>query len=224
MSKPFKVFEDVWMVGSGALSDPEDACAYLLDGGTELALIDSGAGRSFSRIDANIRDGGFDPRKLKYLVATHAHIDHVGSLAAFREEYALKVVAHKLDVMGIESGRGIGAEFYGVDYRPCPVDLAVEDGRELVVGRHRLKLVHIPGHTPGSLAAVVDLKGKRVLFGQDIHGPYMSEWGADPVKARQSLQKLIDLKADILCEGHFGVEQPADAVRAFIAGYLEGLK
>jgi glyoxylase-like metal-dependent hydrolase (beta-lactamase superfamily II) len=223
MAKSFRVYEDVWMVGSGALSDPEDACAYLLDGGSEMALIDSGAGRSFSRIDANIREGGFDPRKLKYVVATHAHIDHVGSLAAFREEYGAKVVAHRLDQMGIQSGLGIGAEFYGVDYRPCPVDLPVEDGRELIIGRHRLKLVHIPGHTPGSLAGVLDLKGKRVLFGQDIHGPYMREWGADPEKARSSLQKLIDLKADILCEGHFGVEQPAEAVRVYIQGYLERL-
>lgn len=223
MSKPYRVFEDVWIVGSGALSDPEDACAYLVDGGIELALIDSGAGHSFSRIDTNIREGGFDPRKLKYLVATHAHIDHVGSLAAFREEYGAKVVAHKLDVMGIESGQGIGAEFYGVEYHPCPVDLPVEDGRELMVGRHRLKLVHIPGHTPGSMAVVLDLKGKRVLFGQDIHGPYMRAWGADPVKARVSLQRLLDLKADILCEGHFGIEQPAGAVRDFIRGHLEQL-
>jgi glyoxylase-like metal-dependent hydrolase (beta-lactamase superfamily II) len=220
----FQVFEDVWMVASGVLSDPEDACAYLVDGGLELALIDSGAGRSFSRIDANIRGGGFDPRKLKYLVATHAHIDHVGALAAFREEYGCKVVAHKLDVMGIESGRGIGAEFYGVGYRPCPVDLPVEQGRELAVGRYRLKLVHIPGHTPGSLAVVMDMKGKRVLFGQDIHGPYMQEWGADPRQAKSSLRELVALKADILCEGHFGIIQPATEVRDYIQRYLDGLE
>ena len=65
--------------------------------------------------------------------------------------------------------------------------------------------------------------GKRVLFGQDIHGPYVPEWGADPARARTSLGKLIELGADILCEGHFGIYQPADRVKKYIEGYLEEL-
>jgi glyoxylase-like metal-dependent hydrolase (beta-lactamase superfamily II) len=78
-------------------------------------------------------------------------------------------------------------------------------------------------HTPGSVAAYIDIEGKRVLFGQDIHGPYIPEWGADRDLAALSLQKLIDLKADILCEGHFGVYQPADEVRRYIEYYLDTL-
>ncbi len=66
----------------------------------------------------------------------------------------------------------------------------------------------------------MDIDEKGVLFGQDIHGPYYREWGADPTQARVSLQRLIDLKADILCEGHSGVFQPAPIVESYIRGYL----
>jgi hypothetical protein len=49
-------------------------------------------------------------------------------------------------------------------------------------------------------------------------------WGAEPEKAVISLQKLIDLKADILCEGHFGIYQPANEAKSYIEGYLRQLK
>ena len=85
------------------------------------------------------------------------------------------------------------------------------------------KVIHIPGHTPGSVAACTDIDSKRILFGQDIHGPYMPQWGADPKQAAASLKKLIALKADILCEGHFGICQPAIEVKRYIQYYLDSL-
>jgi glyoxylase-like metal-dependent hydrolase (beta-lactamase superfamily II) len=81
----------------------------------------------------------------------------------------------------------------------------------------------VPGHTPGSMAVLLETEGKKVLFGQDIHGPYVPAWGADPARARESLRKLLSLKADILCEGHFGVYQPAAAVADYVRGYVESL-
>ena len=157
-------------------------------------------------------------------MATHAHIDHIGSLQRFQEKYHAHIIAHELDADAIESGVGIAAEAYGVDYLPCTVDIRLAgDEQMLKFGDHELHMIHVPGHTPGSVAAYIDIDGKRVLFGQDIHGPYISEWGADRELAATSLQKLIDLKADILCEGHFGVYQPAEEVRRYIEYYLDTL-
>ena len=85
------------------------------------------------------------------------------------------------------------------------------------------QIIHIPGHTQGSIAIYVDME-KRILFGQDVHGPYCPEWGADPEQAKISLQKLIDLETDILCEGHFGIYQPAAEVKRYIEGHLHGLQ
>lgn len=223
MSRPYRIWQDVYQIGGSGISHPDDCSVYLVDA-DDLVMIDAGAGSSFDRLVDNIRSLSLSPEKLKMVIATHAHIDHVGALFQFRGRYGAEVVAHELDSPGIESGRGIGAEFYGVDYSPCPVDRMVSGAEaSLSIGRHHFRLLHMPGHTPGSIAVYLDIAGKRVLFGQDIHGPYMSQWGAEPAKAKQSLRRLIELKADILCEGHFGVYQPAETVKNYIRQYMDSL-
>ncbi|MFC1943901.1 MBL fold metallo-hydrolase [Chloroflexota bacterium] len=211
------------MVGGAELSHPYDCCVYLLDLG-ELVLIDSGAGESFDDLVRNIERLGFDARRVSTVLATHAHIDHIGSLHRFRDVFGARIAAHELDTDAIECGGKVAAEAYGIDYSPCPVDLRIQ-GEEagLRFSGIELKTVHIPGHTAGSLAAYLDMDGKRVLFGQDVHGPYYPGWDADPVQARLSLSRLIGLEADILCEGHFGIYRPASAVEKCIRQYLDSL-
>src|SRR5512139_1696070 len=105
---------------------------------------------------------------IKAVVETHAHIDHIGSLHRFRNEFGAKVVAHELDVEAIETGLGTGAEFYGVDYVPCKVDIIlIGDEQVLRYGEQDLRAIHIPGHSPGSIAVLLEAE-KKVLFGQNI--------------------------------------------------------
>lgn len=223
MRKPFRVWKDIYAIGGPDITDPSDCCIYLINAG-DLVLIDSGAGRSAQRLVDNINTLGFDPQRLKAIIITHAHIDHIGSVAYFQQKYGVKLVAHELDATAIETGEGTGAEFYDVAYQSCRVDIKVGTaGESLTFGAYELELIHIPGHTPGSIAVYVDMDDRRVLFGQDIHGPYVPAWGADPAQARLSLQKLIDLNADILCEGHFGIYQPASEVKQYIEEYLHQL-
>jgi glyoxylase-like metal-dependent hydrolase (beta-lactamase superfamily II) len=66
----------------------------------------------------------------------------------------------------------------------------------------------------------MDRDGQRILFGQDVHGPIHPVLESNREQYRQSLQKLIDLKADVLCEGHFGVYRPREEVEKYIKSYL----
>ncbi|MBM3118931.1 MAG: MBL fold metallo-hydrolase [Chloroflexi bacterium] len=224
MIHPYRIWQDVYIIGSAEISHPYDCCIYLVDAG-ELVLIDAGAGKSFNRLVDNIFGLGFAPERLNSLIATHCHIDHIGALSQFRQEYGVKIIAHKLDAQAIESGVGVGAELYGVDYQTCRVETKLERAKHnLSFSKHELKTLHIPGHTRGSIVVYTDIAGKRVLFGQDIHGPYEVAWGGDPSQAITSLQKLIDLRADILCEGHFGIYQPASKVKRYIESYLYQLQ
>lgn len=225
MTRPFKVWAGVYQVGGSFISDPADCSVFLVNTEPNLVLIDSGAGRSFRKLLGNIKELGFNPENLKAIITTHAHIDHVGSHAHFKEHFNVTVVAHKLDAEKIESGKGIGAELYGLPYKPCRVDVKLDRSEDsLRIGSYEFKILHIPGHTPGSIACYLDVNGKRVLFGQDIHGPYAPEWGANIEEAIASLKKLIGLKADILCEGHFGIYQPASRVKGYIEAYLRLLE
>jgi glyoxylase-like metal-dependent hydrolase (beta-lactamase superfamily II) len=216
-----KVWENIYLVGGSGISHPADCSVYLIDGGDELALIESGTGPGIMNIVGNISALGFRPENITLIVCTHAHIDHIGGNAYLQREFGCEIFAHALDASRIETGRMVGAEFYGVSYEPCVVSRRMAGSEDaLQVGDLRLNVMHIPGHTPGSIALWMDLAGKRILFGQDVHGPYVAQWGAVMDEVGPSLRKLLGLNADILCEGHFGIFSPANAVRNYINQFL----
>ena len=216
-----KVWESIYLVGGSEVSHPADCSVYLIDGGDALALIDSGTGPGISRIIENVSALGFGVENIALIVSTHAHIDHIGGNAHLQREYGCQIFAHELDADRIETGQMVGAEFYGVQYEPCVVHRRMSGAEEeLQVGALKLNAVHIPGHTPGSIALWIDIAGKRVLFGQDVHGPYVAQWGAVMEEVGTSLRKLHGLDADILCEGHFGIFRPNDAVKDYIGQFL----
>jgi glyoxylase-like metal-dependent hydrolase (beta-lactamase superfamily II) len=101
------------------------------------------------------------------------------------------------------------------------VDRILEGDEEIVtIGQAQLQCIHTPGHTPGSISVLWDTPHGRVLFGQDIHGPFMPSFGSDLRQWAASMRRLLALTPDVLCEGHFGVFRPWEAAERFIRGHL----
>ena len=223
VTKPKEIHNGIYLVGSSDMTDTKDCCVYLLNLG-ELVLIDAGAGSSAGAIVRNIESLGFDAALVSTIVLTHCHIDHVGGAAAIKDRTGARIIMHELDAVPVENGdqRMTAAHWYGVRFQPLPVDLTFSGHSEtLSVGGRNLVLLHTPGHTPGSLSVYCDTDGKRVLFGQDIHGPFLADFGANMSHWQRSMEELLALNADILCEGHFGIYQPNKKVTAYIERYLE---
>ena len=217
-----QVCPSVFVVGGPDLSDERDCLVYALDLG-DLVLVDCGCGPGWPRIRANIRSAGLDPATIHTLVLTHAHIDHAGAATRVVSETGCRVVAHTLDADAISGGDPArsAADWYGMDLEPVAVDLRVAGDEQTVpFAQGSLRLLHTPGHTPGSMVAVLDRPAGHVLFGQDVHGPFHPQFGSDVAAWRRSMARLLELDADILCEGHFGVFRGRDAVRRFIEGQL----
>jgi glyoxylase-like metal-dependent hydrolase (beta-lactamase superfamily II) len=223
MSKAKEICDRVFAVGGPELSGPEDCCVYLVDASSELVLIDTGAGANLDRIEKNIRSAGFEPAQVWHIIATHCHIDHIGGLAPLVQRYGSKVIAHELDRAGIEEENSdlTAASMYGIDYQPVKVDILIKgEAQKLQLGDVEFNFVHTPGHTPGSISPYIDTKDGRVLFGQDIHGPFSPAWGSDLERWKKSMEMLLALNADILCEGHAGVYR-GDKAGKYIEGYLK---
>jgi len=224
MKKIVEVCPHIYQVGGDRLSGSEDCLVYLVEGTNVSVLIDTGAGKSVQKILANIETAGIESTKIKYIVATHGHIDHIGGLQEFKQALQAQVIAHQWELPAIEEGlpQLTAADWYGVKYKPVKVEMVL-NGESDTIDLEGLQLswIHIPGHTPGSIAVLVNMKGKKILFGQDIHGPFNQAWGSDLDQWRNSMQKLLDLEADILCEGHFGIYSPASEVRRYIESYLQ---
>ena len=216
-----RISENVYLIGGSDISDSADCSVYLIDGGDEFILIDSGAGPGISDIIRNMEALGFSPEKISLIVSTHAHIDHIGGNAYLQREYGCEIFAHELDASRIETGEMVGAEFYGIQYEPCTVTNKMSGSEmQLRAGGLDLNAIHIPGHTPGSIALYIDVGDKRILFGQDVHGPYVAQWGAVMDQVGSSLQRMKELNADILCEGHFGIISPRQKVADYIDQFL----
>jgi glyoxylase-like metal-dependent hydrolase (beta-lactamase superfamily II) len=220
---PKEITKDIYLVGGADITDPSDCLVYLINMG-EMVLVDAGAGRNVEGIVVNIRKLGLDPKNLSTIILTHCHIDHIGGARELRDRFGSRLVMHKLDADVVERGddRMTAAHWYGVRFSPLPIDVKPTGAEEGIdFSGQEIVCLHTPGHTPGSMSVYLDRGGKRVLFGQDIHGPFLAEFGANMSHWRKSMRDLLALKADILCEGHFGIYQPNDKVTDYIERYLE---
>ena len=223
MNRLQEVHGGVYIVASPQITAPEDCYAYLVDLG-DLVLIDTGAGKSAPAILENIESLGFNLKDVSAIIATHCHIDHVGGIPHLRKRLGCQVIAHELDARAMEKGDAArtAAEWYNLNFPPTPVDYKLSEVREVLkFAKGELLCLHTPGHTPGSISVVLDHHGKRVLFGQDIHGPFSESFGSDLAAWKRSMEVLLKLKADILCEGHFGIYEPEAEVEKYIQGYLK---
>jgi glyoxylase-like metal-dependent hydrolase (beta-lactamase superfamily II) len=218
-----QITSDIWLVGGPNKSAPPDAAVYLIKSGDESALVDAGTGLGTDKILKNIQAAGADPKRMRYLFITHCHYDHTGGAGAIREKTGCKIVAHELDAEYLENGDSevTAASWYGAWMEPLPVDIKVSGKeRAFTLGSLAIDLYHAPGHSPGSVVLTMISGGKLVLFGQDVHGPLNDSLRSVRGDYVRSLEFMLSLDADILCEGHFGVYVGKEKVRDFIESFL----
>lgn len=219
-----RLSEHVCLVGSGSLgfgmSDEYDCHVYAIDGGTELALVDAGAGRTIEPILKNLRSDGLDPARLRRLLLTHAHADHAGAAAEWRARFGVEVAASAESAAYLRAGdeskisldiaRRAGS--YPADYvfRPCEVARVLAEGDEVSIGNLSLRVFETPGHSSGMLAFLLNENGRRFLFTGDtvFHGGkvcFLYTWDCLIPPYAASLAKLAALEADALLPGHLAI-------------------
>jgi glyoxylase-like metal-dependent hydrolase (beta-lactamase superfamily II) len=216
---PFKrVASGIFLVGGESLTYPNDCLVYLV-AGPPVLLVDAGASRVARRLLDNIAETGLDPLDIAYCLLTHCHVDHIGGAQAVRETAGCALAAHEDDAAAIQTGDPIrtAASWYNVKLPKLALDdVLIGEAGEFA----GVQWVHTPGHTPGSLAAWLDVDDGRVLFAQDVHGPFTPEFGSDLDAWRASMERLLALEADVLCEGHYGVFRGRDEVARYIRSQL----
>ena len=220
-----RLAERIHLVGSGAngfdLTDPYDCHVYLLDGGSELALVDAGAGMGAGAVVENVRRAGFDPARIRQVLCTHAHGDHAGGAARMRAllpgaSFAMSAHAAGLiergDEVGTSLAPAIEAGIYPAGYRlePCPVERRLADGDRVAVGDLELECLETPGHADGHLSFLLEHGGRRSLFAGDLvfHGGTVLLQATHDCSVQAltaSLRRLRPLALDALFPGHFAV-------------------
>lgn len=218
-----KIVDNLWQVGGPGLTSEEDAAVFLLRIGPAAALIDSGCGGAQRRLVDNIAAVLPADVNLECVLLTHCHFDHAGGAAGLRAHYGCHLLAHEVDAAYLEAGDSevTAASWYGTRLQPLAIDRKLRGLHETIrLGDGAVEAHHCPGHSPGSVVYVATVDSRRVLFGQDVHGPLHPSLRSNASDYRRSLEFMLTLKADILCEGHFGVFHGTPEVERFIRSYL----
>lgn len=220
-----KLTSDLHVVGGGyfgfGLSGQLDCHVFVLNSGAELALVDPGMGLKgdFDAILDNIRQDGLDPRKIRKLILTHYHCDHIGAADEARRRLDVEVYSSALAAPAIRRGDeqavaldvAKAAQFYPEDYAlsPCPVDVELMEGDVIQVGSLSLETFETPGHCDGHLSFIMRGGDRTYLLGADL-----VFWGG-----RVVWQNIHDCRIDAYADSMFKMEK--QEFDALVPGHLQ---
>lgn len=186
-------------------------CVYLVYDDQEWALLDIGYEDTFLDIIEMIRQLDFPLAKCKYLVATHADVDHVQGLKRAKELMPdAQVLAHpdaaKLLAEGerIMTYAEIAAQGISIDLPPVQADQLINEGDVLKVGSLELQVWHTPGHAPAQLSFRM---GNLLFSGDNIYrdgcvGNIDAHHGSDIPAFIRSLKRIQASDVEWLLPSH----------------------
>jgi glyoxylase-like metal-dependent hydrolase (beta-lactamase superfamily II) len=158
------------------LGDPVSGEAIVIDGGDDVPLI-----------AARLAALGLRPR---YLLHTHAHIDHIGALGPLRERVGGAGLLHHADRPLYATLREQAAMIGLIDRRtPVALDGDLLDDEVYRAGTVAVRAVHTPGHTPGSTSFALEADGATTLFtGDTLFRGSVGRWDLGGT----SLEDIVD--------------------------------
>ncbi len=146
-TEPAKVFDNLYFVGSKIHS------SWALTTSDGIILIDTlFTYNSEEEIVGGLKKLGLDPAKVKYVIITHAHGDHVGGAKLMQDRFKSRIVMGGPDWDSIE--KSVNGYPEGKPKR----DIVADDGQKLTLGDTTVTILTTPGHTPGTLSMIFPVK------------------------------------------------------------------
>ena len=203
------------------------------DGG--YILVDTGMPNSDEKLNSAFREAGIEPGSVQLIVASHGHLDHVGSTAYARRVTGGKVLCHRSFAADLAKGRPekatprnlvgrlltlmtglMGSGFAGVE-----PDIVMDDEFDLAEYGIAGRIVHTPGHSPSSITIILD--SGEALVGDMVRGTPPGEIGLgmfyeDRELLLASLEKVVAQEPRIIYMSH-GTQIDNDALRQTIKAY-----
>lgn len=196
--------------------------SYLVQTGDGFILFDTGIPGSRATIEKALTGAGCKPGNLKLIIFTHGDVDHTGSGAYLAKKFAAKTAIHRGDADMVITGKPgperkitslpmrvmmklakAGARRSGTKFETFRPDIYLEDGQSLGEFGFDAVVMHIPGHTAGSIAV---LSADGALFSGDTFQNYRNPGGAtiisNEVELAASIARMKKSGAKMVYPGH----------------------
>ena len=167
----------------------------------ETMIIDPGG--SYEKIEEMLN---VVEAKLKYIVLTHCHADHMGVAQKVKDNYGGKILVHRFEEEGLSNPQTNLSTHIGLGDVTLEDDARIDDGDILHVGDIEFKVIYTPGHTIGSISLYCEQE--KMLFSGDTL--FRGSWGRTDLPTSNFEQiinsittKLMTLPEDtIVYPGH----------------------
>ncbi len=196
-----------WLLGQGL-----DCNVFIIESEGESLMIDSGLGgrmtQSFGgqKKSTDILENAIINKKIKKILLTHGHIDHVGGIMDLQSKLELEVITSEIEAQHLKIGDSAYIEpFMGSKCSSINISQEVFEGDFLDIGNFSFKVFHTPGHTHGSIS-LWDGKNQILISGDTVF-PQGSFGRTDLYTGNskdlvESLKRLSELDIKILLPGH----------------------
>jgi len=183
------------------LIDESFCNVYIVLSGDGYLLIDAGAPENDEKVIKYINENGLDLNKCMGIIVTHSHFDHIGCLSKLKRILKTKVISHSEEAPYIDSRKKARRI---VEVEAVKVDVEVNDGDVI----NNLKVIHTPGHTPGSICLYHQIDkalfiGDLVINENDNLNEIPIKYSLNPDENRKSIKKVYEeLDFEILLPSH----------------------
>jgi glyoxylase-like metal-dependent hydrolase (beta-lactamase superfamily II) len=180
---------------------PMEVNCYILAEGEDSPAIIIDPGAQARKIKKILDNYGLSPA---FIINTHGHYDHIGS----DDEFGVPVYAHRKEVPLLKDPKLNLSGFFALPYKVKAEIKILEEGSVLELGDIQLKIMHMPGHSPGGIALLMQKPTDKVAFTGDSllrEGIGRSDLeGGDEVLLIQGIkEKLLILTDDtVIYPGH----------------------
>jgi glyoxylase-like metal-dependent hydrolase (beta-lactamase superfamily II) len=193
--------------------------AFLVKANEGFILIDTGLPMHWEKLDSALTSAGCLPGKLKLVIITHGDLDHTGNCARLQEKYKCKIAIHKDDSFMVENGirlkrkaRTLSAKIFMTimkmrrkksaipTFKP---DMTLTEGQRLSEYGIDATIIHIPGHTKGSIGIMTD---DGILFSGDtfnnMRKPELATYIENSDDLKNTYARLKKMNIKTIYPGH----------------------
>jgi len=186
--------------------------SYIIEDGVRI-LVDPGHHDHLRDLVELMNEDGFELRDVDWIIVTHAHVDHCGSVHEIQKNYDVKVAMHENERQYMQAQMRFVPRLLGLSFTPFTVDHWFKGDESSFVGDLDLKILHTPGHTPGSIS-IYSPNQKYLLTGDLVFegGVGRTDLGGDAELLVKSIERVSRLEVEMLLPGHGPIIVGADNV------------